>query len=719
MPWGLELGLSPFFGVLGLAPPPAWGRISTIEPRAHGGNLDNKELVAGSTLYLPVHVEGAMFSCGDGHGAQGDGEVCVTAIETALEGRFRLTVLKDRQIRYPQAETPTHYITMGMAPDLETCVQMALRDMITLVSARARISRNDAYMLCSLAGDLRITQTVNREKGVHMMMAKHLLDTPAPQDTKAAHLMKLSAHHPYPSRRSAVLADHMVATSQPLAAQAGLAMLARGGNAVDAALATAITLTLVEPSGNGVGSDAFAIVWDGHELHGLNASGRAPEGWTPDRFSQHAEMPFRGWESVTVPGAVSAWVALSERFGALPFADLFAPAISYAEHGFIVTPVIAQLWRRAADELAEQPGFAEAFLPDGTPPTAGTRFKNPALAKTLSLIAATKGDAFYNGPLAEAICAFAALHGAALNAADMAAHTVDWCGTISRTFDDVTLHEIPPNGQGIAALMALGILSHTRIRDLGPDDPLALHLQIEAMKLALVDAETYVADAAHMTPVSAQALLDDGYLAARAQLIDETRAQDFGAGAPKQGGTVYLSTADASGMMVSFIQSNYAGFGSGVVIPDTGISMQNRGAGFTLDPASPNCVGPNKRPFHTIIPGFLMGPDGPLMSFGVMGGPMQAQGHVQMVLRTQIWGQDPQMAIDAPRWRFVERLQVAVEEAMPAPLRAALAGLGHDIALEAPDNAFGFGGAQLIQRLPQGGFAAGSDPRKDGCAVGF
>jgi gamma-glutamyltranspeptidase/glutathione hydrolase len=531
--------------------------------------------------------------------------------------------------------------------------------------------------------------------------------------------MEFRATHPYPSRRSSVMADNVVATSQPLAAQAGLSMLARGGNAVDAAIATAITLTLVEPTGNGLGSDAFAIVWDGTELHGLNASGRSPAAWTPERFAGHTTMPFRGWESVTVPGAVSAWVALSERFGKLPFADLFAPAIGYAQDGFIVTPVIAELWRRAGQDLGEHPGFAETFLPNGVAPKAGERFINKPLANTLRLIADTKGEAFYKGELADAICDFATEHNAALTRADMAAHTVDWCGTISKTFDDLELHEIPPNGQGIAALMALGILSHTAIRELDADDPLAFHLQIEAMKLALVDAETYVADGDHMSDVTSQALLDDTYLASRAALIDVTRAQDFKVGAPKNGGTVYMSTADASGMMVSFIQSNYAGFGSGVAIPGTGISMQNRGAGFSLDPDSQNYVGPNKRPFHTIIPGFLMGPDGPLMSFGVMGGPMQAQGHVQMVLRTQVWGQDPQMAIDAPRWRVVEGLNIACEDTMPRTTLDALTALGHDVSLEAPDNAFGFGGAQLICRLGDNGYAAGSDSRKDGHAVGY
>lgn len=531
--------------------------------------------------------------------------------------------------------------------------------------------------------------------------------------------MHLRSTHHYPSRRSTVLADNIVTTSHPLAAQAGLSMLALGGNAVDSAIATAITLTLVEPSGNGVGSDAFAIVWDGARLHGLNASGRSPAGWSPERFSKYENMPFRGWESVTVPGAVSAWVELSDRFGQLPFAKLFEPAIGYAENGFIVTPKIAELWRRAAESLSDFPGFSEAFLPNGKAPKAGERFINLPLAKTFRSIARTKGKSFYQGELADAICAYAKEHGAALDLADMSAHKAEWCGTISKSFDDLELHEIPPNGQGIAALMAIGILSHTRVRELGPDDPLAFHLQIEAMKLALVDAETYVADGDHMTDVTTKLLLDDGYLARRAALIDEARAQDLKVGAPKNGGTVYLSTADASGMMVSFIQSNYAGFGSGIVVPGTGISMQNRAAGFSLDPLSQNYVGPHKRPFHTIIPGFLMGKNGPIMSFGVMGGPMQAQGHIQMVLRTQVWGQDPQMAVDAPRWRLISGMDIACEDTMPKNTIQFLKEMGHKISLEAPDNAFGFGGAQLICRLAGAGYAAGSDPRKDGCALGI
>lgn len=528
--------------------------------------------------------------------------------------------------------------------------------------------------------------------------------------------MKHSYVPVYPSRRSPVMARNMVATSQPLAAQAGLTTLQRGGNALDAALATAIALVVLEPTGNGLGSDAFCILWDGKELHGLNASGRSPAGWNPERFPNG--MVERGWESVTVPGAVSAWVDLSARFGKLPFEALFEPAIRYASEGFLVSPVIAEGWERGAQVLGRQPGFAEAFMPGGRTPRPGELFRFPDLAESLTQIARTKGEAFYRGALAEKIAAFARAHGAALDERDLAEHRNDWCGTVSSSFGDVALHEIPPNGQGIAACMALGMMRHLGIADHEPDSVEALHLQIEAMKLAMRDAEAYVADPGAMTRVRPQDLLDDGYLAGRAKLIDRNKATDFGAGAPRAGGTVYLTTADESGMMVSFIQSNYAGFGSGVVVPGTGISLQNRGWGFVTKEGHPNRVGPRKRPFHTIIPGFLMKNGEPLMSFGVMGGPMQAQGHLQMTLRTQVWGQDPQTAADAPRWRVTKGLGVAVEAFMGETTLAALAAMGHAITSEKPEESFGFGGAQLIQRVA-GGYVGGSDPRKDGCAVGY
>ncbi|MGV8950887.1 MAG: gamma-glutamyltransferase family protein [Cypionkella sp.] len=522
---------------------------------------------------------------------------------------------------------------------------------------------------------------------------------------------------PYGAPRRPVMAANMVATSQPLAAQAGLAALARGGNAMDAAIVAAATLTVVEPTGNGLGSDAFAIVWDGSQLHGLNASGRSPAAWTSERFAGRTKMPGRGWESVTVPGAVSAWVDLSARFGKLDFASLLAPAIGYAENGYAVSPTIAELWAKGGAALADQPGFAETFLPDGRAPAAGELFRNPTLAASLRAIADSKGEAFYRGELADRIAAFAAQHGAVLTAADLASHTNDWCGTIAMPYRDVTLHEIPPNGQGIVALMALGMLEHLPLDTADADSAHSFHFQIEAIKLAMADAERYVSDLAFMQ-IPVEALLDRAYLKSRAALIDARQAQDFGAGAPTAGGTVYITTADASGMMVSYIQSNYSGFGSGVAVPGTGIHLQNRGSGFTLEAGHPNVVGPNKRPFHTIIPGFLMRDGAPLMSFGVMGGPMQAQGHVQMVLRTQLYGQNPQAASDAPRWRYVKGRSVAVEWSMPAETVAALEAMGHATTREMPDASFAFGGAQLIHRLGAG-YVGGSDHRKDGMAVGF
>jgi gamma-glutamyltranspeptidase/glutathione hydrolase len=521
----------------------------------------------------------------------------------------------------------------------------------------------------------------------------------------------------YPSRRSAVLARNAIVTSHPLATQAGLGILAQGGNALDAALAAAITLTVVEPTGNGLGSDAFCILWDGKELHGLNASGRSPAGWNAERFAGAKEMPRRGWDSVTMPGAVSAWADLSARFGRLPFDALFAPAIEYATKGFHVTPIIANTWQRGAEELKDQPGFAEMFMPGGKAPRAGEVFRSVALAKSLELIAATKGEAMYRGALADKIVAFARKHGAALDEKDLGEHKNDWCGTISQKFGPDSLHEIPPNGQGLAALMALGILAQTGFRDLEPDSPESVHLQIEAMKLAFADVDAYLADIDHMTKIRTSDLLNPDYLKRRAKLIDAKRAQEFGAGAPVDGGTVCLATADASGMMVSYIQSNFAGFGSGVVVPGTGISLQNRGSGFLLRPGHPNHVGPRKRPFHTIIPGFVMQGAEPLMAFGLMGGPMQAQGHAQMVIRTSTWNQDPQTAADAPRWRFVSGKKVAVEPAMGTTIDY-LKAHGHEITIEPPEVNFGFGGAQLVRKI-EGGYAAGSDPRKDGHAAGF
>jgi gamma-glutamyltranspeptidase/glutathione hydrolase len=521
---------------------------------------------------------------------------------------------------------------------------------------------------------------------------------------------------PYPSRRAPVLARNVVATSQPLASQAGVAMLQAGGNAVDAALAAAITLTVVEPTGNGIGADAFAIVWDGMELHGLNASGRSPAAWTAERFPD-GSVPQRGWESVTVPGAVSAWKELSRRFGVLPFERLFEPAIGYARHGFAVSPHVARLWQMAAGRFGDFEEFARGFLPDGRPPGPGELFRFPEQAATLELIAASRGEAFYRGELAERIVADAARHGAALSAEDLAGHRAEWVGTLSTSFAECELHEIPPNGQGLAALLALGILRHLPIGDFEVDSADSIHLQVEAMKLGFADAYRYVADADALE-LRPEQLLDDGYLRERAALVELSRAGEPTFGRPSPGGTVYLCAADERGMMVSFIQSNYRGFGSGIVVPGTGISLQNRAAGFTLEPGHPNRLSGGKRPFHTIIPAFLTRRGEPLMAFGVMGGPMQPQGHLQMVLRTVLHGQNPQAACDAPRWQVLTGREVAVEPGLDDRVLSELEARGHLLRRAPPEESFAFGGGQLAWRTTAG-YVAASDPRKDGQVAGF
>ena len=534
----------------------------------------------------------------------------------------------------------------------------------------------------------------------------------------------------YASQRSPVFARNVVSTSHPLAAQAGLRMLQAGGNAVDAAIATAAVMTIVEPCSNGLGSDAFCILWDGKELHGLNASGTAPQAWTPDYFkakygTEAKTPPKRGWDSVTVPGAVAGWMALHARFGTLPFADLLAPAIDTAERGYAVPVIIQQKWRNAAglQELTSQPGFAQAFLPHGREPQVGEQFVFADAARTLKLIAQSKGEAFYRGEVAAAAEAHAKAHGGAMTAADFAAFQPEWVEPITKDYRGYTLHEIPPNGQGIAALIALGILDKFDIAALPVDGIASQHLQIEAMKLAFADTYQYVAEPRSMRLTTAQ-MLDDRYLASRARLINPQRAQDFGPGHQPQGGTIYLSAADASGMMVSFIQSNYMGFGSGVVVPGYGLSLQNRGHGFTLKADSDNLVGPGKRPFHTIIPAFLTKAGKPVMSFGVMGGDMQPQGHLQTLVRMLDYKQQPQAACDAPRWRYNAGLVNAEQGFNPATAQG-LRDLGHHVEPFA-DSYQDYGAGQFIWRLDEGqgdaatqGYAAASDPRRDGQAAGF
>jgi gamma-glutamyltranspeptidase/glutathione hydrolase len=548
--------------------------------------------------------------------------------------------------------------------------------------------------------------------------------------------------NPYRTIRTPVFARNIVSTSQPLAAQAGLRTLQAGGSAVDAAIAAAAVIAQTEPCSNGLGADNFAIVWNpaDKQLHGMNASGISPAAWSLDYFRRKYgddmanTRPLRGWDTVTIPGAIAGWVMLHRKFGKLPFADVLAPAIEYAERGFAVSPITQGKWKLAEPLLKDYPGFARHFLPKGRAPEIGEHFTLAGAARTLKLIAETKGEAFYRGEIAAAICRFARETGGAHTEADFARfwdfiETNAWVGTISKEVrsardDGFVVHEIPPNGQGIAALSCLGILNHTdlvdRIARDGVDAPATQHLLIEAMKLGFADAYEYVADARTMRVTPAQ-MLDDGYLKDRAKLIDAKRAQPFAPGKLPRGGTIYLSAADRSGMMVSFIQSNYAGFGSGVVVPGYGVSLQNRGYGFMLDPAHVNCVKPHHRPFHTIIPGFLMQAGAPRMAFGVMGGNIQPQGHVQTLVRMLIAGQQPQAACDAPRWKWEAGLRVDLEPTMARETREGLLRRGHELAHE-EDSYMDFGSGQFIWRLgdpANDGYVAASDARRDGYAAGY
>jgi len=529
----------------------------------------------------------------------------------------------------------------------------------------------------------------------------------------------------YPSTRVPVFARNVVSTSHPLAAQAGLRVIQQGGNAVDGAIAAAAVMTLVEPCSNGLGSDAFCILWDGAQLHGLNASGPAPAAWTPEYFRRKygagaTRPPIRGWDSATVPGAVAGWVALSEKFGKLPFADLLAPAIEVAERGYAVPVIVQQKWVAAVPVLQDGPGWADAFMPHGRAPEVGERFAFPAAARTLRAIAATKGHALYGGEIAEAVAAHAKANGGAMTVGDLASYRPEWVEPIGVDVYGHRLHEIPPNGQGIAALVALGILRHFDVASMPVDSAESQHLQIEAMKLAFADVYAHVADPRGMR-CSTEEMLEESYLAERAKLIDPKRAQEFGAGNPVRGGTIYLTAADESGMMVSFIQSNYMGFGSGVVVPGWGLSMQNRGHGFQLDAAHPNAVAPGRKPFHTIIPAFLTKDGRPQMSFGIMGGNMQPQAHLQTLVRMLAHRQQPQAACDAPRWRFNHGLEINVEHTMDARTVQGLVDLGHRVDV-IEDSYQDFGAGQFIWCLGEPaveGYVAASDSRRDGQAAGF
>ena len=542
---------------------------------------------------------------------------------------------------------------------------------------------------------------------------------------KIENAMPLAFDHnnPFPSRRSATYASHgMVAASQPQASQAGRDILAQGGNAIDAAIATAAVLTVVEPSGNGIGGDAFALVWRAEDtkgrgrLHGLNASGHAPKCLTPEavRAAGHGEMPLHGWTPVTVPGIPAAWAELSRQYGRLDFAALLAPAIRIAREGFPVSPVISQLWQRAEKEFrarADDPAIApwlENFAPEGHAPQPGEMYCNEALATTLEALAESHCESFYRGDLAQRIDAFSRETGGYLRADDLADYQPEWVEPISVNYRGFDVWEIPPNGQGMVALMALQMMEGFDITV--RDDPQLLHRQLEAMKLAYTDGHYHITHAEHMR-TSVASLLSDAYADTRRRLIGE-RAIDPEPGEPQAGGTVYLATADRDGNMVSYIQSNYHGFGSGVVVPDTGISLQNRGHGFSLEADHVNVLAPGKRTFHTIIPGFLTQGDTALGPFGVMGGFMQPQGHMQVVMNLVDFGLNPQAALDAPRWQWMGGRKIGIEPGYPMHVIREMGERGHQMTMAVDSTAYGRG--QIILRDPQSGvYCGGTEPRTD------
>jgi gamma-glutamyltranspeptidase/glutathione hydrolase len=529
----------------------------------------------------------------------------------------------------------------------------------------------------------------------------------------------------HPGRRQPIFAPHgVVATSQPLASQAGLAILRQGGNAVDAALAAGIALTVVEPASNSIGGDTLALVWDGERLHGLNGTGRAPAALTAEvlRRQGHDAMPLHHWGAVTVPGAPAAWRDLHQRFGRLPFATLFTAAIEYAERGYPVPPISQRGWRRSlelihanltGDEFA---GLPAVFAPEGRAPHVGEVWRNPEIARTLRLIAETNADDFYRGEIAERIVDFAARTGGFLAADDLARHTSDWVEPITTNYRGYDVWELPPNTQGLAALLALNILEGYELSQFPRDSVESFHRQIEAMKLAFADVHHFVADPQH-EQVPVEELLSKSYAAKRRALIGE-QALLVEVGDPLGSDTTYLCAADADGMMVSYIQSTFHSFGAHIVVPGTGFPLQNRGHGFSLAEGHANRLAPGKRPFHTLIPGFLTQSGQAIGPFGVMGGHMQPQGHVQMMVNTLDYAMDPQSSLGAPRWWWGQERSIKLEPGAAA-LADALAARGHAVAVDAEVDWAGRG--QIIWRLSDesGGYIAGSEPRADGQAAGY
>ncbi len=529
--------------------------------------------------------------------------------------------------------------------------------------------------------------------------------------------------HPYPTTRNATYANNgMVATSQPLASQAGLDILKMGGNAIDAAIATAACLTVVEPTSNGIGGDAFALVWVKGELHGLNSSGRAPENISIDavKESGHDEIPKYGFTPVTVPGAPGAWAELSERFGKLPLREVLQPAINYATKGYPLSPTLCKFWNKAYEGFKKNlkedvfTHWFDTFAPKGRAPRVGEVWSSLDHADTLCSIAETNAESFYRGELAEKITSFSKENGGYLTATDLAEHKAEWVKPIKVNYRGYDVWEIPPNGQGIIALQALSILKGFNFQEKDSVD--TYHKQIEAIKLAFADGEKQVTQEDHMD-VTSDDLLRDDYGELRRKLIGDDALLPE-AGEPSLSGTVYLATADNEGNMVSFIQSNYMGFGSGLVVPGTGIALQNRGHNFSMDPSHVNALKGGKKTYHTIIPGFLTKDNKPVGPFGVMGGFMQPQGHVQVIMNTIDFGLNPQASLDAPRWQWLKGKTIEVENRLPHHIAQGLSGKGHDVQIALEPNSFGRG--QIIWRDPETGvLVGGTESRTDGAVTAW
>ena len=547
---------------------------------------------------------------------------------------------------------------------------------------------------------------------------------------------RLAAHDrpcgPLRKSRSAVMARHgMAATSQPLATAVAIRVLQDGGNAVDAAIAANAVLSVVEPMSCGPGGDLFAIVWDAEarKLHGLNASGRAPHAATLVSFRSKGLdlIPTHGPLSWSVPGCVDGWDQLRTRFGTKSWAELLAPGIAYAEEGFPVTEIIADDWRDAAPLLARIPTSAACFLPGGRPPEAGAIFRNPGLARSMRLIARDGRDAFYCGPLADAMVAYSRQVGGLFERRDFEDHTSTWVEPVSTNYRGHDVWELPPNGQGIATLQMLNLLEPYDLKRMGPRSAEALHLMIEAKKLAYEDRAKYYADP-EFSKVPIAALISKAYAAGRARLIDPDHASERPRpGEPGEADTIYLTVVDKDFNVVSLIQSVFSGFGSYHVPDDLGFPLQNRGCLFALDPSHANRLEPHKRPFHTIIPGFVTRDGNPWLSFGLMGGDMQAQGHAQVLCNLIDFGMDVQEAGDAPRFRHIGSSEPTGQRARDGGTVALESGIGFEVrrALEAMGHRLvtirgGFGGYQAIRiDVERGVLIGGSDPRKDGGAMGY